>query len=472
MGTSNRQTVAVLVGVSLLIGWLALAPQRVFAQDGGEPAPPAETPSEQPTPQAEPPAPTPEPGEQEGPPEETEPAPLPEPPPPPDPPSIGDLVRVRLNSGTTVDGVLRDFSIARAIVEVAGVDLTIATRDIDTMEKRLSPVDEFKRLRRLVPDFDIKRRLELVKWARDRELYEIALTEIYDLLARSPELTDAREEMLILERLIELRDAPRPQRDPDQPARDPLDPESPADEAWKAFAKGEFPVLTEGQINLVKVFEVDLSDLDCKIIITPDTISEFMREYGDRDIIPDTRAGREAFRRLPDEQILDAMFRLQAREYYHHVKVVGHPGPMEKFRQNMNWIARGCASTACHGGKTGGRFIIRRDALNSDDTIYTNFVIMSQFELRDGTPLINWDEPELSPLLQYAMGRKDALLRHPEVKGWRAIYRDRDSRMFQRGVEWINSMYRPRPLYDLGYTPPGEVLGGPKGEPTPEEVER
>jgi hypothetical protein len=378
-------------------------------------------------------------------------------------------VRITLHSGTVVEGVLTDFTTANAVVEVADVEVLISTLDIDTMEKRLSDADEFKRLRQLVPDFDIKRRLELARWARDRQLYEIALTEIYDILARSPELSDARQERRILERLIELRDAAPPKRDPT--SRTPREPRDPRSTDGKAFAKDEFPVLSEQQISLIKVFEIDLTDLDCKVIITPDTVSEFMREYGDRDIIPSTRAGRDAFRRLPDEQILDAMFRLQAREYYHQVKVIGHPAPIEKFRDNMSWIARGCASTDCHGGKKGGRFIIRRDDLNSEATIYTNFIIMSQFVLSDGTPLINWDEPGLSPLLQYAMGKKDALMRHPEVRGWRAIYRDQDSRIFERGVDWIRSMYRPRPLYDLGYTPPGEILGGPEG-PDQEEVER
>jgi hypothetical protein len=82
----------------------------------------------------------------------------------------------------------------------------------------------------------------------------------------------------------------------------------------------------------------------------------------------------------------------------------------------------------------------------------------------DGRPLIDYQNPGRSPLLQFGLPREDAITPHPDVVGWTPVFRSRDSRAFQRAVRWIQSMYRPRPDYPIEYTPPGQAMETAPGE--------
>jgi len=98
--------------------------------------------------------------------------------------------------------------------------------------------------------------------------------------------------------------------------------------------------------------------------------------------------------------------------------------------------------------------------VNSDATIYTNLLILERFKLRDGTPLINYDKPEDSPLLQMALPRESSIYPHPEVtsrSGRRNApeqFRSTEDVQFQRALDWIRAMYQPRPDYPIDYAPP------------------
>ena len=92
--------------------------------------------------------------------------------------------------------------------------------------------------------------------------------------------------------------------------------------------------------------------------------------------------------------------------------------------------------------------------------------------------LIDWDDPARSPLLQMALNRSDSLTPHPDVgsgpgsRGWRPVFRSTEDRRFQLAVEWIRSMYRPRPEYPIDYQPPLPSGAKPLGEEQAPPVER
>ena len=95
-----------------------------------------------------------------------------------------------------------------------------------------------------------------------------------------------------------------------------------------------------------------------------------------------------------------------------------------------------------------------------DEVLY--FLILDRYRLADGKPLIDYEEPAKSPLLQLALPREHSLNPHPAIPGeesrsdlWRPFFRSTDDRAFVRAVEWIKSMYRPRPEYPISYSPPG-----------------
>jgi len=66
--------------------------------------------------------------------------------------------------------------------------------------------------------------------------------------------------------------------------------------------------------------------------------------------------------------------------------------------------------------------------------------------------------------------RPERVRPHPEVRGWRPAFRGRRSRSFRQSINWIESMYKPRPAYPIEYTPPALREGS--SEKKYEPVER
>ena len=67
-------------------------------------------------------------------------------------------------------------------------------------------------------------------------------------------------------------------------------------------------------------------------------------------------------------------------------------------------------------------------------------------------PMINFDNPELSLLIQYGLDRDLSEKPHPETKGWKPVPELSKNDEFQAVVAWIKSMKQvPRPQYPIVY---------------------
>ena len=132
------------------------------------------------------------------------------------------------------------------------------------------------------------------------------------------------------------------------------------------------------------------------------------------------------------------------------------PDSLKQFRDNVNstWIVNTCGTTTCHGGLDAGDFLLFNRAQNNERSAITNLLILERFRTSDDVPLINYDFPENSLLLQYALPIKRTSSPHPEVRGFRPAFRSTKSRRYVQAIEWMRSMHRPRPDYPIAYTPP------------------
>jgi hypothetical protein len=153
------------------------------------------------------------------------------------------------------------------------------------------------------------------------------------------------------------------------------------------------------------------------------------------------------------------------------VQVVDEPKSMKAFRDEVNstWLINSCATNTCHGGEEAGRLVLYNHGARRDPTVYTNFLILDRFRLADGRPLINYDDPEKSPLLQLGLPREDSLVKHPSAPmgkagrdGWKPAFKSVTDVQFHQAAAWIDSMYKPHPAYPIEYTPPGPDKGGVK----------
>ena len=356
---------------------------------------------------------------------------------------------VIMTDGRRVRGLLVEETETAITLRISGIDTRFRVESIVAFEI-LAPVEErFLAMRAMTDDSDIVGILIMAEWLRERERFDLALAQIDHVLEIDPNDPRAHE----MKRLVEGQR--RLHASPGRWSRDEPRFEEPR-------ATGiDFPLLSPDQINLIKVFEVDLADPP-RLFVERATVQQLLDDYEESELIPQTEEGRQAFLRLPPERILEIMFRLKARHLYGRVRVRDQPKALRRFRDNVHssWLINGCATTSCHGGEKAGRLWLNNRKRNVDQSVYTNFLIIERFTLEDGTPLINYAEPALSPLLHMGLPRDKAVFPHPEVlvaskaRGWRSVHRSTDDRGYVQAIEWIRSMYRPRPEYPIEYTPP------------------
>lgn len=358
-----------------------------------------------------------------------------------------------LRDGRRVTGLLVDRTPDRVRIRIGGIETDFPGALVDRVQVLAPVLERYRSMREAIDPGDVEQILRLAEWLRTRERFDLALVEIERALAVSPTHAEARRMKALVEGQVELLERARARREQPPESSDP--PASPGE-------PDPFPLLDAAQINLIKVFEVDLKSPP-NLLIERDTITRLLTQYAGDPLIPATAEGRDQMYRMSPVKVLEVMFRLQARDLYDQVRVVGQPKAMELFRDNVHraWLINGCATSRCHGGEEAGRLYLHNKRINSDPTLYTNFLILDRYRLPSGTPLINHDAPERSPLLQSGLPRRDSLYPHPEVPGalghgdlWRPMFRSTDDRRYQQAVEWIRSLYRPRPEYPVEYTPP------------------
>ncbi|GAB4384645.1 MAG: hypothetical protein Kow0022_07820 [Phycisphaerales bacterium] len=381
-------------------------------------------------------------------------------------------VVLSLKGGREVSGVFVREDASTIYLQIEGIETGFEKSSVKDIRELPPVLERFAVMRSLIADDDLEGRVLLAEWLRARALYRVALDEVNGVLEQDPHHPRALELKTWLELQIRLEHSQVPSELPGGATPD----------AKRAFlerqkAKNEFPMLTPDQINLIKVYEVDLRDPP-GLLIKRETIDQLIRMFPQSPYIPATPEGREALYRKPPEQILELMFRLQARELYGQVIVRGHPAAMERFRNEVHgkWLLNSCATTQCHGGIDAGRLWLQDRKPFSDETVYTNFLILERFRLKDGTPLLNYSEPARSPLLQMGLPEELSLYPHPRVpatrgsRGWRPIFKSSEDRRFQEAVGWLSSMYRPRPNYPIEYEPPVPPRPG-AGQATEEQQE-
>jgi hypothetical protein len=324
--------------------------------------------------------------------------------------------------------------------------------------------ERYRDLRAAIADDDVDGIVNLADWLRIRQRYDASLEEISRALKLDPEHAAAKRLKVIVEAQQELAASNSPVG-ANSGAGTSANPASPS-------ARAAFPLLSDRDIALLKVYEVDLSNPG-RIIIPREAVDMLIEKYGSSPAVPPTREGREALYKSEPAAILDTMFRAQARDVYPMVKVADLPQSLKRFRDDVNrtWLVNSCATATCHGGEEAGRLRLVSDRPSSDQTALTNLVILDRFRIQPSLrsakpdspapasiPLIDYGKPAESPLLTFGLPPSETSTPHPGagagLKGWKPIFLNREDPKFVATVKWIESMIQPRPTYPITYTPP------------------
>jgi len=382
--------------------------------------------------------------------------------------------------GQRFTGLLVDQTAEQFVVRIGAIKTTFKAERVERF-RILSPVQErYRELRRAVDESDPEQMANLIEWLRSRRQLGTALAEAKAFLERVPTNATIARLKGQLEQQVELRR--RSRLSPRAPeagvpgggvAAVPVAPAAEDDPAFEAGAEPSMvPLLSEEQIKLMRVFEVDLS-AGPRVEVPRATVTAMIERFADDPMIPSTREGREEFYRRSGPELLGVLFRLRARDLYPQVRVVDQPASIRRFRDDVfrAWMASSCATSECHGGAEAGRLILPSRKPGNDSTVSTALYILQQYRTDAGEPLLNFGAPEQSRLLQLALPRGESRYPHPPVmrlvvgaggaEGGPPLARDvfkpalsgQDDRRFAQAVEWLKSMYQPRPDYLLDYQP-------------------
>ncbi len=369
-------------------------------------------------------------------------------------------------------------------MSISGLRTELPMSEVESVRILPSVEERYGLLRESIDPQDIDALLNLARWLRDRERYALSHREIERVLRIEPANPFALEMKRQLEaqmRVLGQSAAPEENNDTVAPHREQPVRQTDND-VLPPVEREEFPLLTNEQVNLMRVFETDLRDPP-RMIIKRSTVDAFLDKYAGtvvqgRGMVPVNPEGRKQFLAQSPTSILSWFFDLRAREFYEDVQVQENPRSMRLFRDNVHrtWLMNSCATTKCHGGEDAGRLYLYNKNPASDRSAFTNFLIIERFRSVQGLPIIDYTEPSKSPLLQMGLPRDKAMFKHPEAGGagrrWGPAFSSEDDPRFRQAVLWIRSMFPNRPEYPIEYEAPvprplqGDVEQAPGMEPS------
>ncbi|MBU6412292.1 MAG: hypothetical protein KGS45_02365 [Planctomycetes bacterium] len=372
---------------------------------------------------------------------------------PPPPPEI----RVTLKTGVSWDGLLIRKDDRVITLLVSGIETSFDREEVKETKVLPAVEDRYRELRAAIDEHDTDRIVNLADWLRIRQRYALALEEVSRALTLDAEHAAAKRLKVIILAQQDLASKAAA---------------TTSSSAAPATKRAAFPLLSDRDIGLLKVYEIDLTNPG-RLIVPRDAIDALFDKYGSNPAVPQTREGRDALYKAEPAAILDIMFRAQARDLYPMIKVADLPQSLKRFRDDVNrtWLVNSCATTACHGGEEAGRLRLTDERPSTDQAALTNLVILDRFRIKPAfrsakadpaapttVPLIDYSKPAESPLLTFGLPPSDSSNPHPGagagLKGWKPIFLNREDPKFIAAVKWIESMVQPRPTYPITYTPP------------------
>jgi hypothetical protein len=369
-------------------------------------------------------------------------------------PAPGQTGMVILRTGETREGIIVEDNFEFVLMEIKGIRARLSRESVSHVVLEPGFDEKYAEAKAAIDPDNFEGLLVLCRWLADERRYDLAREDLLGLLEKT-EMPEARKLLTTVEAQLALeqpRDA-SPTTAPDEPG-DPLDPQKRTGPVYPADVLPN-QIITSADVNIMRVYEIDF-DHPPKVVVPPDTIRALIESYGTNKLIPSSQTGRTAMFRADPLDIVRIMFELRARELYPQIEVKTEPYALNMFRQRVHdtWLVNNCASTRCHGGVMGAPFFIHARNYKDDRVRYTNLLILERLEIDPSWPLINFDKPEDSLILQYGLPREAARKPHPKVPGWKPAFTDTSHKLWVGSIEWIRAMMIPRPVYPVEYEPP------------------
>ena len=339
------------------------------------------------------------------------------------------------------------------------VPIVIQRANIESIEY-LGTVDEQfnQRIARLDAK-DANGRVTVARWAFDLGRYDLARQALESALTLEPNNRDASAMMDSVRLQIRLERSK-------QGAATRLAQPATGSTTGPAGASAEPPaasgqidprvLLSADDINAIRQFELKPSDTHVRINFSRDVRKRYAAAQNMR---------LQDFNALPQFDQLRRIMETGTPDMKRDVRILSDPSSILEYRRSVQQLILGsCATSGCHGAAGAGGLMLFSPADNEAVT-YTNFYILQNWSRPVGQQqgpfgagerrLIDRIEPGQSLLLQYGLPPNLAEQDHPQVNGYRAVFRNRDDNGYRRVESWIGeSLLAIKADYGINYTPP------------------
>jgi hypothetical protein len=398
-------------------------------------------------------------------------------------PAPGQGGVVYLADGQTREGTILEDHFDYVLMEIKGIKAKLRRQTVDHVVLQPTLEERYAQAKAALQPGNHETHLAICRWLYDQRRYDLARTELLDLLNQD-EIPEARKLLNQVEAQIALAQPPPPEHGadpsslPSSPASMPeigpggVEPGTGVPELEKKKSGPVYPmsilpseIITREDVNIIRVYEIDFDPRhSSRITISPDTIRELIEKYGSSKLVPASQSGRNALFREDPMEIAHLMFDLRAREMYPQIQVNSEPYALNLFRQRVHdgWLVNNCGNTQCHGGLNAGAFFLHNRNSKDERVRYTNMLILERLKLDPEWPLVNYEHPDDSLIIQYGLPRDMARKPHPLVKDWKPVFTPSAPKLRDGTVEWISAMMQPRPEYPVKYEPPH--LNRPKSD--------
>lgn len=355
------------------------------------------------------------------------------------PPRDGERATVVLKTGVRHVGELvrNDFEFVAVLVE--GVRIEFPRDKVDTVHRAPPFAEELEHRRSRIDPARPETHLDVCRWLVSIGKWDEAAAELEALLERTPYPPARTLQRRVLAQVALIADRNRPR-------------DAEADDSSKSGSHKRVYPITERDVNIVRVYEIDFSDPP-RVAVPRPTIARILEYYSKHELIPANAAGRMRLYRAEPLEIVRLMFKLQSRELYEEIEVLSEPISLRRFRQRIHdtWLIHNCATSGCHGKPDAPGFELVREDFRDARVRIANLLRLERTPTTP--PLIDWERPLDSLLIQSGLPRNLARHPHPDVQGWQPVFRSLDDPLVRESVAWMEMMYHPRPIYPVDYPP-------------------
>ncbi len=379
---------------------------------------------------------------------------------------------IKTKDGRTLEGDVAEKGEGMMSVTVRGIATSVPREEIESIQY-VGTIDQQyqERLAKLPKSPSAKDHLELARWLFDNKAYELARKETDAALSVDPNNAEATTLYTTIQSQMKMEKGRSATGMPTTPGTTPPrtaagGTTTPPKEGFNAFLR---KYLSLDDINLVKQAEWPKDDKTAKVTFANDVKRKYVASQSEN---------AAKFNALPPTEQARMIFDNGAPDLRKDIKILNDPAPMAEFKRSIQpMILTGCATAACHGGPSGGKFFLYSNPEN-DAATYTNFYLLTQTSASiGGAKNMMFDRiyPDASLIAEWGLPVEVSKTAHPDVKGttWRPMFRGKQDPSYQTVMKWLNKLVTPEPKYGFSFSLDGKsdkpatqaVPGGDAGGP-------